>query len=161
MHFYCFLVKEITKWAEIFTGWFYYVSLDSCKVWKHLQTFYQQCVMALKRVYASCIDPVVFKDHLPVYNSMRNYMIIIAWMIRATWNVLNFCEPSPRMFAVKPILDVTNFAFAFAWSTNRPYVVNLESNYFLIMILPWSCMYKKSLYWGVCNSGITEIIIYK
>ena len=37
-HFYCFLVKEIPKWAEIFTGWFYYISLDSCKVWKHLQT---------------------------------------------------------------------------------------------------------------------------
>ena len=32
MYFYCFLVKEITKWAEIFTGWFYYISLDSCKV---------------------------------------------------------------------------------------------------------------------------------
>ena len=30
MHFYCFLVKDITKWAEIFTGWFYYRSLDSC-----------------------------------------------------------------------------------------------------------------------------------
>ena len=38
MHFYCFLVKEITKWAEIFTGWLYYISLDYCKVWKHLQT---------------------------------------------------------------------------------------------------------------------------
>ena len=35
MHFYCFLVKEITKWSEIVTGWFYYISLDSCKVWKH------------------------------------------------------------------------------------------------------------------------------
>ena len=23
---------------EIFTGWFYYISLDSCKVWKHLKT---------------------------------------------------------------------------------------------------------------------------
>ena len=42
MHFYCFLVKEITKWAEIFTGWFYYISLDSCKVWKHLQALYQR-----------------------------------------------------------------------------------------------------------------------
>ena len=41
MHFYCFLVKEITKWADIFTGWFYYISLDYCKVWKHLQTLYQ------------------------------------------------------------------------------------------------------------------------
>ena len=28
MHFYCFLVKEITKLGEIFTGWFYYISLD-------------------------------------------------------------------------------------------------------------------------------------
>ena len=30
MHFYCFLIKEIMKWAEIFTGWFYYISHDSC-----------------------------------------------------------------------------------------------------------------------------------
>ena len=51
MHFYCFLVKEITKWAEIFTGWFYYISLDSCKVWKHLQTLYQCCAWALRRLF--------------------------------------------------------------------------------------------------------------
>ena len=48
MHLYCFLVKEITKTAEIFTDWFYYISLDSCKVWKHLQTLYQCCAWALK-----------------------------------------------------------------------------------------------------------------
>ena len=29
------------------TGWFYYISLDSCKVWKHLKTLYQYCIMAL------------------------------------------------------------------------------------------------------------------
>ena len=51
MHFYCFLIKEITKWAEIFTGWFYYTSLDSCKVWKHLKTHYQYCVMALRCLF--------------------------------------------------------------------------------------------------------------
>ena len=51
MHFYCFLVKEIMKWAEIFTGWFYYISLDSCKVWKHLQTLYQCCAWALKPLH--------------------------------------------------------------------------------------------------------------
>ena len=48
MHLYCLLVKEIMKWAEIFTGWFYHISLDSCKVWKHLQTLYQCCAWALK-----------------------------------------------------------------------------------------------------------------
>ena len=51
MHFYCFLVKEITKWAEIFTGWFYYISLDSCKVRNNLQTPYQCCAWALKGFY--------------------------------------------------------------------------------------------------------------
>ena len=50
MHFYCFLVKEITKLAEIFTGWFYYISRDSCKVWKHLQTLYQCCAWVLKYI---------------------------------------------------------------------------------------------------------------
>ena len=58
MHFYCFLVKEIMKWAEIFTSGFYYISLDYCKVWKHLQTLYQQCVMAL------CME--AFTDTLPI-----------------------------------------------------------------------------------------------
>ena len=47
MSFYCFLVKEITKLAEIFTGWFYYISLDFCKVWKHLQTLYQWALIAI------------------------------------------------------------------------------------------------------------------
>ena len=34
MHFYCLLVKEITEWAEIFTGWFYYIYLDSMEAFK-------------------------------------------------------------------------------------------------------------------------------
>ena len=40
MHFYCFLVKEITKWAE-FSQVGTYILIDSCKVSKHLQTLYQ------------------------------------------------------------------------------------------------------------------------
>ena len=47
--------NEITKWAEIFTGWFYYISLDSCKVWKHLQTLYQCCAWALSNLTRSII----------------------------------------------------------------------------------------------------------
>ena len=33
---------------------FYYISLDSCKVWKHLQTLYQCCAWALK-IYKSTV----------------------------------------------------------------------------------------------------------
>ena len=73
MHFYCFLVKEIMKWADIFTGWFYYISLDSCKVWKHLQTLYQCCAWALRKDWWELlfwISPIVW-NWLPV-NSSEN-----------------------------------------------------------------------------------------
>ena len=61
MHFYCFLVKEITKWAEICTGWFYYISLDWCKVWKNLQTLYQCCIMALSLLPDCSFTFICFK----------------------------------------------------------------------------------------------------
>ena len=48
MHFYCFLVKEITKWAETFTGWFYYISLDSYKVWKQFTDTLPMLCMGFK-----------------------------------------------------------------------------------------------------------------
>ena len=60
MHFYCFLVQEITKWADIFTGWFHYIYLDSCKVWKHLQTLYRCCAWPLIHVFVKVLDWIIY-----------------------------------------------------------------------------------------------------
>ena len=41
-------IKMRMPTAEISTGWFYYISLASCKVWKHLQTLYPMLCMGFK-----------------------------------------------------------------------------------------------------------------
>ena len=71
MHCYCFLVKEITKWAEIFTGWFYCKSPDSCKVWNHLETLYQRCAWALNSMLN-----LYFKNRLLIL-----FKLPLAWIL--------------------------------------------------------------------------------
>ena len=109
MHFYCFLVKGITKWAEMFTGWFYYISLDSCKVWKHLQTLYQCCAWALKKPSAqargACIlnwfctractfllwelMAIVIDLRSPVTTNYANhYWTNLSWQLNGAWQTI-------------------------------------------------------------------------
>ena len=43
-------LNDSMKWAETFTGWFLYISLDSYEVWMHLQTFYNKCLLVLDTI---------------------------------------------------------------------------------------------------------------
>ena len=91
---------EITKWAEIFTGWFYSISLDSDKIWKHLMTLYQCCAWALTNQFFSELITTqkieflhgVLAKSLLILFTMQSYIHV---PVHAYVQVLTLTTPCP------------------------------------------------------------------